>query len=82
MTPIAALTSLVAIAFSTAAIITSPERVFPFARYFFSLIASPPVKPVFDRTPSSFSPRLIAARIVSKFDRIRCQTSFRLLPDS
>ncbi|CPS21522.1 Uncharacterised protein [Chlamydia trachomatis] len=81
-TPIAALTSLVAMAFSTAAIIVSPESVCPFSRYFFSLIASPPVKPVFEKTPFPDSPLLTAARIVCKLYFMRCQTFSRGKPDS
>ena len=48
ITPIAALTSLVATAFCTADIIVSPERVWPFSRYFLIFTASPPVRPVLE----------------------------------
>ncbi|KRL24095.1 hypothetical protein FC37_GL000683 [Lactobacillus gallinarum DSM 10532 = JCM 2011] len=66
MTPIAALTSLVATAFCTAVMIVSPERVWPFSIYFLIFTASPPVKPVLENTPLPPRPFLTASRIVCK----------------
>ena len=49
--PIAAFTSFVPKAYCTPAKILSPDKVFPFSRYFFIFTASPPVSPVGENTP-------------------------------